>query len=179
MKLSYHLKIIPILMMGVGIPLVAASQIEMPSSVLGNGGSVTSNSQYQINGTVAQTLIGITENTVNKKYVGFWYQSRELLNSVTWVAPTTDADQYKLEQSFPNPAQSAITIPFSVPYPAKISLAIANVSGKILGLAAEGELASGAYMAQYDASGLPAGVYYYLLYANGGLKDSGSFVVNR
>lgn len=179
MNLLHNLKIVPVLLIGCCIPFLTLSQIAMPSSVLGNGGGITANSQYQINGTVAQTLIGVTANAVNQKLIGFWYLPGQVINSVEWVAPPADVGSFRLGQAYPNPAVSFFTIPFSVPYPARISLYVANAEGRIVGVAAEGDFATGAYEALFDASGLAAGVYYCLLHAEGTVKETGRVVVGR
>ncbi|MBK8492444.1 MAG: T9SS type A sorting domain-containing protein [Saprospirales bacterium] len=173
----FNIKIIPILLFGLGIPFWTMGQVEMPSSVLGNGGGIMADAQYQLNGTLAQPFIGIVENASNQQYIGFWYQSRKLLSSVVWVEANTDSRVFSLDQNFPNPANSFTTIPFTVPSAAEVRLVVVNSSGKMVGRLVEGTFIPGVYQVEFDVTQLPPGFYFYQLYADGVLQGGRKMVV--
>lgn len=52
---------------------LADAQYSIQNSVFGNGGAVVENESYRIIGTVGQPTIGVTSNSANRHYVGFWY----------------------------------------------------------------------------------------------------------
>ncbi|MFZ0389145.1 MAG: hypothetical protein WAN36_01705, partial [Calditrichia bacterium] len=52
---------------------LAWAQYEVPRSVFGNGGGISTNSSYRMIGTLGQQAIGITANSANMNKAGFWY----------------------------------------------------------------------------------------------------------
>jgi GH18 family chitinase len=82
--------------------------------------------------------------------------------------PTT----YYLSQNFPNPFNPTTSIEFSLPKSDYVSLVIFNVLGSAVHTLLSQKMMSGAYRVQWDASGVPSGVYFYRLMA-------GSFVETK
>lgn len=75
---------------------------------------------------------------------------------------------YKLElaQNFPNPFNPVTKINFTVSKNSYIFLAVYDVLGKQVGLIFNGYKNPGEYSYEFDATGLPSGVYYYKLISN-------------
>ena len=78
------------------------------------------------------------------------------------LAGVTD---YSLDQNYPNPFNPSTTINFSIPQNAHVTLKIFNVLGKEVGTLLDQEVPSGNHEVQFDATGIPSGVYFYTLTA--------------
>ena len=74
-----------------------------------------------------------------------------------------------LNQNTPNPFRSQTTISYSLETGGKVLLNVYDKTGKILTTLEESEQQSGTYRYEWDASGLPAGLYHYALYVDGEL----------
>ncbi len=74
-----------------------------------------------------------------------------------------------LDQNTPNPFRSQTTISYSLETGGKVLLNVYDKNGKILTTLEESEQPAGTYRYEWDASGLPAGLYHYALYVDGEL----------
>jgi hypothetical protein len=70
---------------------------------------------------------------------------------------------YRLDQNFPNPFNSGTTIGFALEHSGQVSLKVYNLLGEEIATLISEELPSGTYYRQWDAGGLPSGVYFYRL----------------
>ncbi|MGD1043769.1 MAG: YCF48-related protein [Bacteroidota bacterium] len=77
------------------------------------------------------------------------------------VPPT----KFVLEQNYPNPFNPATTISFSLPSKSFVSLKIFDALGREVSIMLAEELSAGNYVRQWNAVGLPSGVYFYRLQA--------------
>jgi hypothetical protein len=69
---------------------------------------------------------------------------------------------FELEQNYPNPFNPSTTINFSIPQNnSKVKLLVYNVSGQIVNTLVDDIKNTGKYTANFDASALNSGVYYY------------------
>ena len=103
-----------ILLLGIlGLFDVFAQQI--PKSVIASGGENIQNSTYIVNGSVGQSFIGFSNNSIQQNKTGFWYQINTMVTAVE-----DDKDEfpksYKLEQNYPNPFNPSTTIKYTIPY---------------------------------------------------------------
>jgi len=73
---------------------------------------------------------------------------------------------YIMSQNYPNPFNPATTITFALPVKSFVSLKIFDALGREVTTLLNEELLAGTYSKQWDASGLPSGVYFYRLVAN-------------
>ncbi|NCA86254.1 MAG: T9SS type A sorting domain-containing protein [Clostridia bacterium] len=80
-------------------------------------------------------------------------------------------------QAFPNPAASEITIPFELQSADEISVAIFDVSGKLLQRQAAQRFMPGANQIEMNVSDLSTGNYFYTLIPSDGISTSRKFVV--
>lgn len=71
-----------------------------------------------------------------------------------------------LSQNYPNPFNSTTTIPFSVTGSGILAMKVFNLCGQQVSLVFERELAKGNHEVDFDASGLPPGLYFYSLEQN-------------
>jgi len=77
------------------------------------------------------------------------------------------ATDFTLEQNYPNPFNPSTTIRFSVTAPSFTTLKIYNSLGEEVEVLLNKELTTGAYEVNWNATGLPSGVYYYTLNTEG------------
>jgi hypothetical protein len=70
-----------------------------------------------------------------------------------------------LNQNYPNPFNPTTTITFALPVKSFVSLKIFDALGREVETLLAEELSVGTYSKQWDASGLPSGVYFYRLQA--------------
>jgi hypothetical protein len=72
---------------------------------------------------------------------------------------------FSLNQNFPNPFNPATTISFSLPKQSFVSLKVFDLLGREAVTIVSEEMLAGNYSRQWNATGLPSGVYYYRLQA--------------
>jgi hypothetical protein len=82
---------------------------------------------------------------------------------ITTVAP----ESFSLSQNYPNPFNPSTIINYSVAKDGFVSLKIYNNIGQQVAELMNGVQAAGEYNALFNAIGLPSGVYFYKLEANG------------
>ncbi|MFC2119857.1 T9SS type A sorting domain-containing protein [Bacteroidota bacterium] len=76
-------------------------------------------------------------------------------------------DEITLSQNYPNPFNPSTTIKFSLPSSGNVILKIYNALGEEVAVLIDNELTTGSYEVEWNASGLPSGVYLYYLQAEG------------
>jgi hypothetical protein len=80
------------------------------------------------------------------------------------VTAALKADDYHLDQNFPNPFNPSTTIRFAVKSPQRVSLKVYNMLGQEVRTLFNQEAEAGVvYAYPFDGSGLSSGVYYYRL----------------
>jgi photosystem II stability/assembly factor-like uncharacterized protein len=88
---------------------------------------------------------------------------------VTWIEerPATPPG-FTLAQNYPNPFNPSTTIQYSLQKPQLVFLIVTDLYGRVVRRAIDGELKeAGVHLWQFDAAGLPSGVYFYSLLAGG------------
>jgi plastocyanin len=80
---------------------------------------------------------------------------------------TSVPDNYKLEQNFPNPFNPATNIRFDLPKNSNVRLVIYDITGSRQAVLVNNVLNAGSYNVDWDASGFPSGVYFYILTTDG------------
>jgi hypothetical protein len=76
-------------------------------------------------------------------------------------------DEIKLSQNYPNPFNPSTTIKFSLPSSGNAILKIYNSLGEEVAVLIDNELTTGTYEVEWNANGLPSGVYFYHLQTEG------------
>ena len=98
--------------------------------------------------------------------VNYFFVVGGILDTPDGVETLSDeAKNFSLEQVTPNPVENASKIKFSLQEPATISLRVVNSLGQVVQELAHGAMTTGTYSADFDATNLPAGMYYYTLTA--------------
>jgi hypothetical protein len=88
---------------------------------------------------------------------------QEVVYGPVEVEPSYSGRALSLEQNYPNPVQGSTTISFELPEPDRVSVAVYDISGRLVSLLADEEFSAGRHEVQWDAQGRPAGVYLYRL----------------
>lgn len=71
-----------------------------------------------------------------------------------------------LFQNYPNPSNPTSKVDFQIPFSAKVSLKVYDITGKEVASLLDKELVSGFYTTDFNGSNLASGVYFYRLIAN-------------
>ncbi|MBU0509520.1 T9SS type A sorting domain-containing protein [bacterium] len=102
--------------------------------------------------------------------------SVDLNGATEWVgnmvsATPTAADvmpaTYALHQNHPNPFNPSTEIVFEIPEAGNVALKVFNVAGQKVAALLNGPQNAGLHRATFNGSGLPSGVYFYRLSADG------------
>ena len=79
---------------------------------------------------------------------------------------------YALHQNFPNPYNPATTITYSLPIKSQVDLVVYNTLGESVTQLVNEEKEAGKYSVEFNAAGLPSGIYFYRIQA-------GSFIETK
>jgi len=77
---------------------------------------------------------------------------------------------FGLEQNYPNPFNPSTEFRFSVPATAMTTLAVYDLLGNRVATVVDEVLTRGRYVRQWDATGLPSGIYFYRLTTQNNLQ---------
>ena len=101
-------------------------------------------------------------------------------NGVVLSTPTARHPQspanFELMQNFPNPFNPATRIMYTLASKSYVQISVYNILGQLVRKLVHQLKEAGNYSIEFDASGLPSGVYIYRLSASG---NAGSFVRSR
>lgn len=78
-----------------------------------------------------------------------------------------------LFQNYPNPSNPTSKVDFQIPFSAKVTLKVYDITGKEVASLVDKELDGGFYTADFNGANLSSGVYFYRLVANS--NDGNSF----
>jgi len=79
----------------------------------------------------------------------------------------TTPDHFRLSPCYPNPFNSMTVIPFDLPSPEFVNLAVYNVLGQKVATLIDGSMPSGSYRAAWDAAFAPSGTYFVRFQSGG------------
>jgi hypothetical protein len=111
-----------------------------------------------VNDTYYELYAGVFNDTTNGAGVyklGIMVGVEEIDNQIP--------SEYLLEQNYPNPFNPSTTIEFAIPRQLFAQLEIFNVLGEKVSTLISEELSAGNYKYEWNAEGLPSGVYLYSL----------------
>ncbi|MGD0339701.1 MAG: T9SS type A sorting domain-containing protein [Bacteroidota bacterium] len=73
--------------------------------------------------------------------------------------------KFNLAQNYPNPFNPSTTISFNLPSKSFVSLKVFDALGREVATIVSEELSAGSYTRQWNAAGIPSGIYFYRLQA--------------
>jgi acyl-CoA thioesterase-1 len=88
-------------------------------------------------------------------------------NSSVRSQETEFPSQFHLHQNYPNPFNPSTLIEYDLDRPARVRLAVVDCTGRLVRELVNTHQAAGLYRAQFDASGLSSGLYFYVLESGG------------
>jgi len=95
---------------------------------------------------------------------GVWRRPlSEMITAVDDIPGNELLRNFSLEQNYPNPFNPTTTISFILPSKSFVSLKVFDALGRQVASLVNEELPAGRYTQQWDAAGLPSGMYYYRL----------------
>ena len=75
--------------------------------------------------------------------------------------------EFSLAQNYPNPFNPTTRLSFGLPVESDITLSVYNSIGELVKVVAKGTLQAGTHNMNFEAAGLPSGIYLYTLNAKG------------
>jgi hypothetical protein len=88
------------------------------------------------------------------------FNPRDYIIGVKQISSNVPA-RFNLEQNYPNPFNPTTNIMFELPVSGFVTLKVYNSIGEEVKTLANQDLAAGTYRVDFDATGLPSGVYFY------------------
>jgi hypothetical protein len=81
--------------------------------------------------------------------------------------PEVPENSFSIEQNYPNPFSRVTNFRFHVSDNGQVTLKILDLCGREVAFLMNKVVSPGSYAVRWDATGIPAGVYFYQLQANG------------
>ena len=103
---------------------------------------------------------GICNNVLDTKN---FKNGRFILDSICGLSLKTlpfGENVFSLINSYPNPADKELNIEYSISFKTNVCIELYNTYGELAGTVIDNVLPSGTYIATYNSSNLPLGVYY-------------------
>ncbi len=143
------------------------AQYKLERGVFGSGGGMNISANNSLIGTFGQTFVGVSANTVNGVYSGFWYINQTLVGiSDGQLIPKN----FELHQNYPNPFNPTTTIKYSIPavetrHASSVQLNVYDILGGEVKTLVNEVKSPGNYEVNFNASNFASGVYFYRLQA--------------
>jgi hypothetical protein len=121
-------------------------------------------------GQGTDALSSITEVKDISMIAGVLYSSNFDTSTIVSVDETSSGnipDKYFLSQNYPNPFNPSTMIKFTIADFGFVNLKIYDVLGNEVATLADEYKSPGSYEVEFDASGLPSGIYFYQLKTEG------------
>ena len=75
--------------------------------------------------------------------------------------------KFEISQNYPNPSNPVSKIDFQLPFDAKVSLKVYDLTGKEVSVLVDGNINAGYHTAEFIGTNLSSGVYFYKIFATG------------
>ncbi len=139
--------------------LPAAAQTTLPQSVVGNGGGEMGGSNYSINGTVGQAVVGIVAGPDNIHQIGFWFPA--FLPTIGVADPgAVQPHHFWLGRNYPNPFNPSTTLEYALPEASHVVMKLFDVGGRTVQTLVDEMVEAGFHRVTLNAGDLTSGVYY-------------------
>ncbi|MBK7032465.1 MAG: T9SS type A sorting domain-containing protein [Ignavibacteria bacterium] len=99
----------------------------------------------------------------------------ELITSVE--SQSSHPSSIVLEQNYPNPFNPSTIIRFTLPHSGPVSLEVFSAFGEHVATLISENLSAGTHQTEWDAHGLPGGVYFYRLQSGASVETRSSILI--
>lgn len=128
----------------------------------GSGNEFDSGNSLAVDNMGNVYVTGGSDNNENTDFITIKYSSTIGIQQVSTEIPA----KFSLEQNYPNPFNPETNIKFNLPKASKVMLTVYDVNGKAVETLVNENLGAGSYEADFNASHLTSGVYFYMLTTN-------------
>ena len=146
---------------------VARAQFVVPAAVVGGGAVSAENTAFRLDATLGQSVAGWAGGSTYAVEIGFWFTIPDVGTAIEEVASAVVPTRFQLEQNYPNPFNPATIIRYALPHAGPVHLIVYDVRGRAVTTLVDRRQPPGTYTVGFDATGLPNGVYFYRLEAEG------------
>jgi hypothetical protein len=97
-----------------------------------------------------------------------WYFDDVVVNAASTPTSVEGVElplSYQLHQNYPNPFNPTTTLQFDLPNSSHVTLEVFNVWGQRVDVLADDAYQTGTHSVNFDATGLPSGIYFYRMQA--------------
>lgn len=129
----------------------STAQNFIPRSVLGCGGTASSDGSYSLKATLGQSLISKNSSASNQALIGFWYTIGAIKVDVD--KPPASPVTFFLS-NYPNPFSKRTVIRFVLPSRARVELTAFDMLGRRLMTITNEEFEAGSHEVVFDASAI-------------------------
>jgi hypothetical protein len=140
------------------------SQPDLKANVVSAGGSISVNSNYNLNGSLGQSGIGLVLNSNYTHRAGFWENVYFILTDVD-DSESELPISFGISQNYPNPFNPTTTIKYSVPEESFVSIRVYDILGRLVTSLVEEEQTIGYYEVKFNAINIASGAYFYRMEA--------------
>ena len=103
--------------------------------------------------------------------------SGKLVAAVTAEAQELKPETCSLEQNYPNPFNPSTRISYTIAKTGPVKLCVYNMLGQAISVLVNKEQSAGEHTAEFNAAGLPSGMYIYTLQTTNGLMSKKMLLV--
>ncbi len=127
---------------------------------------------------VSGSLVNVLWSDDRNGNFEIYYKRNPTGNIGLQITSTEIPHKFSLSQNYPNPFNPTTNFEFSIPQAEFVNLTIYDAMGRVVETLHNGELKSGIYKADWNASNFPSGVYFYRLSA-GSFNDTKKMILIR
>lgn len=119
---------------------------------------------FDISAAAGQTIGIVFKAEAANSVWSYLYLDDISISSVVPVKDETPAvKSFELEQNFPNPFNPGTSINYQIPRSGHVTLKVYDIMGKEVAAIIDGYMEAGKHTAEFNASNLSSGIYYYKL----------------
>ena len=173
--LSVILLIFSFVLIGSSIAQSSANY-HVKKAVTNQGGALSQSDNHKVVDAVGQpSPVSRASSTGYVVYSGFLGTGMLIPAAFGDINDTDIPVSFKLDQNYPNPFNPSTRITFSLPKPGHVVLKVFNTLGQTVEILLDKKMSAGSHDVEFNASGLPSGVYLYRLQVGDGPGRAAQF----
>jgi hypothetical protein len=103
----------------------------------------------------------------------------DIVNSISYVNDNITPTKYNLKQNYPNPFNPDTKIKYSIPQSSNVAIKVFDILGSENETLVNEEKVAGNYEVEFDATGLPSGIYFYRLQAESSGRQAKDYIETK